>query len=689
MSRTRLLGIFAWLLVVCGCRYEVEQAGLTGVELSVELSGHAVDQLLISGIAGREPAFDPGTLPAEPRQLGPERESLTVLLSPDLAGETLLVRADGLLGGERVASGAAPVVVERGVLVPLSISLGPAAFCGDGRVAEGIEECDDQDLDGGDGCSALCLIEAGYACDDGQPSRCEPICDATSCPDGCCDGSQCRTRSLSTCGLAGADCTACDTAAADNCSAGGDCACGMRGAACLDGQRCVSGACICDAYSCDGCCDGPTCRRGDEDAFCGSGGVPCEDCSPGICGAAGVCSGCNAETCPDGCCTGATCHSPPALAHCGLLGEACVDCDALRSDNCSPAGACLCGTRAACRPGQRCSAGACICDPASCAGCCDAAGACRGGDEDALCGAGGAPCEDCSPGACEDGGVCSGCNAETCASGCCVGATCHQPSLEHCGAGGEACASCDPDRADACAQGECVCGQEAACGECQHCLGGACRCDPLSCPGCCRGADCLAGTTDESCGRAGAACADCRPSTCEPGGVCSTCSAETCADGCCVGASCHAPPSFEHCGMNGQACVACDRELADACGADGTCRCGQGPACAEGQRCEAALCACDASSCDGCCDARGLCQPGTSNAACGLEGSACADCQQSSSTCHEGECLDCGAQTCPEGCCENNTCQPGDSKQACGTGGEACAKCHGAERCTEHACQIP
>ncbi|RYE77035.1 MAG: hypothetical protein EOO74_07545, partial [Myxococcales bacterium] len=48
--------------------------------------------------------------------------------------------------------------------------------CGDGKVGPG-EACDDGDLDGGDGCSATCTVEANYLCS-GSPSVCAQPCDA-------------------------------------------------------------------------------------------------------------------------------------------------------------------------------------------------------------------------------------------------------------------------------------------------------------------------------------------------------------------------------------------------------------------------------------------------------------------------------------------------------------------------------
>ncbi|MCH7885887.1 MAG: DUF4215 domain-containing protein [Planctomycetes bacterium] len=49
----------------------------------------------------------------------------------------------------------------------------PCPVCGDGVVAS-TEECDDQDLDDGDGCSSICAVEEGFFCN-GEPSVCNGI----------------------------------------------------------------------------------------------------------------------------------------------------------------------------------------------------------------------------------------------------------------------------------------------------------------------------------------------------------------------------------------------------------------------------------------------------------------------------------------------------------------------------------
>lgn len=58
----------------------------------------------------------------------------------------------------------------------------PVIMCGNG-IVEGGEQCDDGDLDDGDGCSANCTVEDGAVCDNGEqgigPSICGFSCDIT------------------------------------------------------------------------------------------------------------------------------------------------------------------------------------------------------------------------------------------------------------------------------------------------------------------------------------------------------------------------------------------------------------------------------------------------------------------------------------------------------------------------------
>lgn len=66
------------------------------------------------------------------------------------------------------------VFVYPGTVALIYECAGPAAVCGDGELG-GAETCDDGNAASGDGCSASCAPEAGYACD-GEPSACTTTC---------------------------------------------------------------------------------------------------------------------------------------------------------------------------------------------------------------------------------------------------------------------------------------------------------------------------------------------------------------------------------------------------------------------------------------------------------------------------------------------------------------------------------
>jgi hypothetical protein len=644
-SGTARLGwLLATALVAAGCGPDaVVETGLTGVELTA-ISGFELDRLAISGdIAGREP-FERRLVPTPARPLDPTGETVVLIVDEALAGSTLAVVVEGLRADEVRASGQGQVVLVARELVALTVELSCA----------------------GDGCGE---------------------CSAETCPDGCCDETGCRAPTLEHCGAAGGACAPCDGSVADACTTAGVCACG-DGDPCGDGQACVDAACACTAASCpDGCCDGTGCWERGPDT-------------------------------------------------CGAAGDACTACDDVAADRCSDEGECLCGDLPPCGAGLRCEGGACVCDGRSCAGCCDE-GECLDGNDPTACGSGGAACAACPEGDGCTGGVCDSCNASTCA-GCCTGATCVDPTTaEACGAGAEACTACDLDLADGCsAAGECRCGGDASCVAGQRCDGGRCVCDAASCPdGCCRGDACMPGASDAACGRDGAACATCvSPETCDAGactgcgpancaggccqggacmpgsadaacgtgggacetclapdvcdaGACAGCGLDTCAGGCCDGLLCVDPPTVAACGFGGDACTDCGADLADGCSGLGECRCGGGPACEAGQRCDTEVCVCDAASCAGCCDGD-VCRAGTTDAACGRGGAACATCV-SPETCDGTTCSGCGPGNCAGGCCGGGACVSPPTTAACGTGGEVCTACDmiAAPSCTGGDCR--
>lgn len=434
--------------------------------------------------------------------------------------------------------------------------------------------------------------------------------------------------------------------------------------ACNPGQRCVEGLCLCDQQSCaGGCCANNVCRLRTFNA-CGQGGDTCLTCdderadncaNAGTCrcGNAGECGPgqrcirgqceCFASTCP-GCCLGSVCLER-SVEHCGVLGSLCVPCDATRADGCTADGRCACGNGPPCGIGRACVLGNCVCNASSCEGCC----------EDRVC---------------------------------------SLSNMLACGSGGVACQACEPQRSNACGvDGHCACGAGPECGPGQACVGDACVCNGQSCQGCCSGNHCQQGNQDDQCGVAGLACDVCKMGEICQQGVCTNCTAETCPNGCCSANTCHARGN-ETCGVQGLACQACSTVGADGCGPDGTCLCGTGPACGEGQACMSGSCLCNTASCpQGCC-MDGICQS-RSVATCGVEGDACTACNtvladtcstQGDCQCGGGpacvpgqRCVDgactCDALSCPQGCCQGDACQEA-TFSLCGVQGKACAACN-------------
>jgi hypothetical protein len=128
--------------------------------------------------------------------------------------------------------------------------------------------------------------------------------------------------------------------------------------------------------------------------------------------------------------------------------------------------------------------------------------------------------------------------------------------------------------------------------------------------------------------------------------------------------------------------------------------------------------ACNAVTCpEGCCDANGMCNPGTTQNSCGSHGGTCNACGVSQS-CQIGACLyesgsgggsatgggsasgggggqatgggsagTCSAQSCASGCCDaNGNCRQGTTQSACGANGETCTACGSSETCEQGQC---
>ncbi len=98
---------------------------------------------------------------------------------------------------------------------------------------------------------------------------------------------------------------------------------------------------------------------------------------------------------------------------------------------------------------------------------------------------------------------------------------------------------------------------------------------------------------------------------------------------------------------------------------------------------------CELGTCEGCCDALGVCQSGLSDSQCGSQSQECADCAVLSGTCADGACQEtapCGPHNCAEGCCSaQGDCLSGAFDNACGSAGDQCSDC-GTLDCREGSC---
>ncbi|MBE2251108.1 MAG: hypothetical protein IAE78_16330, partial [Myxococcus sp.] len=240
-----------------------------------------------------------------------------------------------------------------------------------------------------------------------------------------------------------------------------------------------------------------------------------------------------------------------------------------------------------CGNGEQCVNGTCTvaaCGPGTCTGCCGRGQCVTPSMQTAIaCGAPGTMCvtcgrgEDCVNGRCQN---VMGCDAMTCASGCCVpGANrCLPPGNQSrfaCGTGGAQCAMCPGG--SQCDMGVCTGGAADA---------GPSSCDAVSCAsGCCAFGRCVSGGQQNNfaCGTAGQMCMQCPGGTNCRGGVCTP---NTGADGGTpqvlpIGSACTAASTCEG------NCIE-ERQFGQATGFPGgycTTNCGAG-----GQMCPSGLC---------------------------------------------------------------------------------------------------
>ncbi len=251
-----------------------------------------------------------------------------------------------------------------------------------------------------------------------------------------------------------------------------------------DGSTCTPSNCV-------GCCTtGGACIIVPSNTYCGSGGkacIPCkatEICSQGQCMPAGKCS---QSSCASGCCKGDSCMPGNAKDACGSNGIQCLQCASTQK----------CGQNKSC-----------VCDSATCTGCCDPASqTCKSGNDSSACGKSGTACKKCDAGQVCSNGVCGKgekCSSSNC-TGCCDGDTCKTGNTPaFCGSSGAACKKCPGS---------------------YQCQSGVCndptQCGPSNCTsGCCDQGKCLSGSSTNACGSGGKVCQSCKKSQVCKSGTC-------------------------------------------------------------------------------------------------------------------------------------------------------------------------
>lgn len=503
--------------------------------------------------------------------------------------------------------------------------------------------------------------------------------------------------------------------------------CRQPGVLCAKDAQCCSGSCDPVSHRCGGdlpcrsaghpcegnqsCCAGLVCQASDPGAAlrcttpctpttCAAQGMQCGPVSDG-CGGTLQCGDCPSATCSTGSCAQGQCTLTP-IAGCCTSDDQCDDGTACTVDTCDPSTNTCTHTPVTCQPSDVCHTASCdpsqgciqtpVSDGTDCGGgkiCQQGACVCPSGTMDCggicaqCCTPDDCPGTTCSPATCDDGtcgrapieGCCtqnSDCgDSDACTTDTCVNNTCQhtpvtcQPS--------DAChtASCDPSQGcvqasvsdgTSCGTNQ-VCCQGTCCAAGQPCVQGSC-CTPGDFNSLCAPGD-FCGPVPDGCGGmfdCGDPCGECTP--CDPNShLCTTApngtscgavgSGQVCADGSCCTPNC----AGRQCGGDG-------------CGGS----CGT---CASGQHCTASgQCACDSTSCSGCCNGN-TCEPGDTATACGSGGGSCQACGNGQ-TCQNGTCA-CPTGTCGTDCAQT-VCRDGSCKQG---GGASCAQ---DADCCSHAC---
>jgi hypothetical protein len=325
--------------------------------------GWPIVALRFSGEAGTMPAFSPTTRPVSPNGTLSTPQTVRILLSDGLAGQSVDVTAEGLRAdGGVFARGSAGQTVVQGREVNVMIELSQGGS-GGGAGTGGSGMGGGTALGGGSAAGGGVGPTGGGAALGGGPAGGGTATTGCACATGCCMPSSTKCAELNgnffTCPKAAmSTCTvACDGFTSDSCGQNGACACGSN-PPCGAGLRCQMGLCVCDQKSgCDGCCDGSdTCvpRLSQMDSKCGAAGISCVSCG-GVACVAGVCG---ALVCPGAntCRSGNECPVENYPTCQGPGGVACAACNPGRTDRCSPTHQCACGDGGECIPGEVCLA---------------------------------------------------------------------------------------------------------------------------------------------------------------------------------------------------------------------------------------------------------------------------------------------------------------------------------------------
>ncbi len=286
-SRVRSTGVALVLaalavLTASACQDAAKAAG-TALYVTAEFDPLLqLTQLRVSGEVEDGGDIPPALLPENPGRILQSGETFRVLLPEAPDGAHVALRLEGLSGTALAALGTVEAEVREGYEVDVQVRLAPwSAPTDSGTPDSGTPDSGTPDS----GTPDSGTPDAGSFC--------------MNCPDGCCRDGFCVPRTFQSCGVGGVDCTVCDGARANACSALGTCTCGGGPACtganvdrCDDGQckcggsgpcgagkECVNGACRCTPGSCpNGCCVGDTCEPGNEQSKCGRGGGACQQC---------------------------------------------------------------------------------------------------------------------------------------------------------------------------------------------------------------------------------------------------------------------------------------------------------------------------------------------------------------------------------------------------------------------------